>query len=272
MPDATVGPRAFRVAYDGRPYYGFQRQPDVPTVEDTLFGALSDLGVCKTAPSGYSAAGRTDAGASAIGQTVVLRAPDWLTPRAFNGELPETVKVWASADVEDDFHARHDATTRIYAYHLHAPAATTDDAAVREAATQISGKHDFHNLTPDTDGSVRELSLTVERDGDFLVIEATAGGFPRHLVRRIAGLLSTVGDSQADLEWVDRVLGPTPIDGPEGVPMAQASGLLLRTVTYPTVTFAVDERAAADARSVFASRRVVHATRERVAGDIQKGI
>jgi len=37
--------RAFRVAYDGRPFHGFQRQPDVPTVEDTVLAALRALSV-----------------------------------------------------------------------------------------------------------------------------------------------------------------------------------------------------------------------------------
>ena len=60
--------RAFRVAYDGRPYSGFQRQPDVPTVEDTLLDALRALGVFEGSdvPPGYAAAGRTDAGVSAL--------------------------------------------------------------------------------------------------------------------------------------------------------------------------------------------------------------
>ncbi|ERH00453.1 MAG: hypothetical protein J07HN6_02073 [Halonotius sp. J07HN6] len=37
--------RAFRLAYDGRPFYGFQRQPSVPTVEGALFDALRALSV-----------------------------------------------------------------------------------------------------------------------------------------------------------------------------------------------------------------------------------
>jgi len=78
--------RAYRVAYDGRPYSGFQRQPDVPTVEGTVLAALGRLGVCEldAIPEGYAAAGRTDAGVSAVAQTVAFDAPDWLAPAAFN--------------------------------------------------------------------------------------------------------------------------------------------------------------------------------------------
>jgi tRNA pseudouridine38-40 synthase len=52
---------AFRIAYDGQPYRGFQRQPDVPTVEDALLGALRDLDVLPAdadTPPGSAAAGR----------------------------------------------------------------------------------------------------------------------------------------------------------------------------------------------------------------------
>jgi len=43
--------RAFRVAYDGTGYHGFQRQPDVPTVEDTIFDALRALEVLALTPT-----------------------------------------------------------------------------------------------------------------------------------------------------------------------------------------------------------------------------
>ena len=43
--------RAFRIAYDGRPFHGFQRQPSVPTVEDRLFDALDSLDVFDRAES-----------------------------------------------------------------------------------------------------------------------------------------------------------------------------------------------------------------------------
>jgi len=53
--------RAYRVAYDGRPYHGFQRQPDVPTVEGELLGALRRLGVCDdgATPPGRAASWNT---------------------------------------------------------------------------------------------------------------------------------------------------------------------------------------------------------------------
>ena len=258
--------RAYRVAYDGRPYYGFQRQPDVPTVEDELFDALRRLNaISGNVPDGYAAAGRTDAGVSAVAQTVASDAPDWLTPAAFNSELPADVRAWASADVPSGFHATHDAIAREYVYQLYAPDA--DERSVREVVDALAGEHDFHNLTPDETGTVRTLETAVGRDEEFLVLRLRAGGFARHMVRRIAGLIDEVASGDAGLGRVERVLSDERLAGPDGVPTAPAHPLVLRDVTYD-VSFAVDAEAAASARSIFEERRIEHATNARVAGSV----
>ena len=263
--------RAFRVAYDGRPYLGFQRQPDVATVEDTLLDALRELGVIDgDLPPNYAAAGRTDAGVSALAQTVAFAAPDWLTPAALNGVLPGSVRAWASADVAADFHATHDATRRSYRYHLYAP--EIDDERAREALDRLAGEGDFHNLTTDDEGTVRQLETSATRDGDFLVLTLAAGGFARHMVRRIVSLVQAVGRGASDPERVGRVLGPAPLDGPEGVATAPATPLVLTGVTYPDVEFEPDPDAVASARDVFAERRVDGLVTARVAGELADGV
>ncbi|WP_160134975.1 tRNA pseudouridine(38-40) synthase TruA [Halococcus salsus] len=261
--------RAFRVAYDGRPYHGFQRQPTVPTVEGALFDALGDLGVLDAAadkPSGYAAAGRTDRRVSAVAQTVAFDVPDWLVPRALNSELPESVRAWAHTDVSPGFHATHDAVSRTYTYHLHAPAAEVGRA--REACSQLAGEHDFHNLTTDDRNTVRALDVRVEPDGEFLVLTVRAGGFSRNLVRRVGTLVRGVAVGAASVETIDRVLAPEPLDGPEGVGPAPAEGLILTDVEYPELDFEVDEAAAASARQVFEGKRVAAATAARAAGEV----
>ncbi|WP_436911531.1 tRNA pseudouridine(38-40) synthase TruA [Halosimplex marinum] len=276
--------RAYRVAYDGRPFHGFQRQPDVPTVEGALFDALRDLGVLDDGaekPEAYAAAGRTDAGVSARAQTVAFAAPGWLSPRAFNSELPASVRAWASADVAPDFHATHGAESRVYRYHLYAPrdgdggpdgGRALDEGRVRDALARLAGERDFHNLTPDEEGTVRDLSTNVERDGDFLVVELAAGGFARQLVRRVVGLAVEVGRGESELGKVDRVLGEEAVEGPEGVAPAPPYPLVLWDVDYPGVEFSADEDAAASAREVFGARCVEFSVRGRVAGSIRDSI
>ncbi|MFB6128040.1 MAG: tRNA pseudouridine(38-40) synthase TruA [Halolamina sp.] len=263
--------RAYRVAYDGRPFHGFQRQPAVDTVADALLDALADLDVTdgdERVPDDWAAAGRTDAGVSAVAQTVAFEAPEWLTPRAFNSALPGSVRVWASADAPAAFHATHDATRRRYRYHLHAPDADAD--AAKTAAKALSGEHDFHNLTPDETGTVRDLDVTVRAGDDggesasgvaseeFLVVDVAAGGFARQLVRRLMSVVAAVATGAAGLDRVDRVLASAPLDGPAGVAPALPEPLVLLDVAYgdSDLAFAVDERARESALAALAERRV----------------
>lgn len=246
---------AYRLAYDGRPFHGFQRQPDVPTVEDTLFGSLRELGVLgpeSDKPHGYAAAGRTDAGVSAVAQTVSFTAPDWLSPAAVNAELPPAVRVWASTPVPDGFHATHDAVRRTYRYHLYAPEAAITSA--RTAAARLSGAHDFHNLSADDEGTVRELECQVDRDDDFLLVTVTADGFPRQLVRRLVTVIHGIATDTADLDWIDRLFDTRPVDGPAGVSPAPPTPLVLCDVTYPDVSFEADSEAVAQASDAFSEK------------------
>ena len=240
--------RAYRLAYDCAGYRGFQRQPHGETVEDALFGALRDLDVAfgDGSPAGYTAAGRTDAGVSARAQTVAFEAPEWLRPRAFDAELPTDARAWAVAAVDADFHATRDAAARTYRYFLYAPDAAHDLAEA--ACRRLSGCHEFGDFTPDDDGTVRDVAVSVGRDGPFLVVVVRAGGFPRQLVRRLVSAVEAVVRGRRDPAFLDRALGPAPLEGPEGIAPAALEPLVLSDVAYPSVSFEVDEPAAAGRR------------------------
>lgn len=260
--------RAFRLAYDGSGYRGFQRQPHGETVEDELFGALRELGVGFEggSPVGYAAAGRTDAGVSARAQTVAFEPPAWLTPRALNGELPGAIRAWASADVDPGFHATHDATERGYTYFLHAPAVNDDDA--REACRRLSVEADFHNFTPDDEGTERAVSVSLRRDGPFLILDCRAGGFARQLVRRLVTVVEAVARGARDPSFITRALGSEPLSGPDGIAPAAPDPLVLFDVSYPGVAFEVDADALSSARGVFRARRRERLAAARVAGSL----
>lgn len=299
--------RAFRIAYDGRHYNGFQRQPSVPTIEDALIDALREQGALdvddegnpsqsdsrapsttsQNTPPNYAAAGRTDAGVSAIAQTIAFDAPDWLTPRALNGALPGSVRAWAVADVPEGFHATHHATRRTYHYYLFAPrvgdrsesdprdvsetpdtrslpAPSVDDERIHNALGRISGAHDFVNFTTDESGTVRDVTATATRSGPFLVVKVSAGGFPREFVRRLVTLVRAIGTGDASLSKVDRALDPEPLPGHKGIGPAPPKPLVLWDVAYEAtpdgldedVTFDVDDEARESALDVFGERYV----------------
>lgn len=260
--------RAFRVAYDGTGYRGFQRQPHGETVEDTLFDAFEtlDLPFEDGVPTRYSAAGRTDAGVSARTQTVAIEAPEWLTPRAINSELPAGIRAWAHADVDVGFHATHDAVERTYRYFLYAP--DIDERRAEKAAEKLSGRHDLHNFTPDKTGTERDLTVRLRRDGPFLLVDCIAGGFARQLVRRVVTAVEAVGTGEREPTFLDSALGDDSLDGPKGIPPAAPEPLVLLDVTYPGVRFEVDEAAAESAREVFEERRRRRLATARVAGTL----
>lgn len=248
---------AYRVAYDGRAYRGFQRQPHGETIEDELFRGLDRLGVDfdDGAPAGYSAAGRTDAGVSARAQTIAFEAPEWLTPRAFDSELPGDVRAWARADVPANFDATLDATRRVYRYVLVAPDDEVDDALATTACRRLSGTHDVHNLTPDDDRTDRKLSVSCRREGEPLVIDCRSGGFSRQLVRRIVSVVESVATESREPAFLDRILSAERLSGPDGVSPAPPEPLVLFSVTYPDVEFHPDEVALEGTREFFEARR-----------------
>ncbi len=267
--------RAFRIAYDGTPYHGFQRQPDVPTVEDAIFEALAALEVFDPAtedrPAGYAAAGRTDAGVSALAQTIGLEAPRWLTPRALNAELPASVRAWAAADAPSDFHATHHATERRYTYHLYAPKERVDNDRLAGALEALSGTHDFHNLTPDDHNTERTLSIEIDRDGAYLVCTVSAGGFARELVRRLVSLIEAVATGAVDPTRIDRALSSEPLPGHKGIAPAPPEPLVLTRVSYD-LRFERDAMAATSTRHIFQTRTLEATTRARVTGLIRDGV
>src|SRR5687767_13900566 len=108
------------VAYDGADYFGWQAQAEQPTIQSIMNGALEKL---EGRPVTTHGAGRTDAGAYAEGQVVSFRlSREWGgrdLRRAINGNLPPDIRVIDARAVDEEFHARFDAKSKIYRYQIH---------------------------------------------------------------------------------------------------------------------------------------------------------
>jgi tRNA pseudouridine38-40 synthase len=243
------------VAYDGRPYCGWQRQAgDTPSVQGAIEAALAQV---TGQPVTVLAAGRTDTGVHATGQVIAFDAAWRHTPdafqRALNANLPGDIALQALERATAGFHPRYDARSRMYLYSLYAAPVRQpwlelrawqvpvdlDGAAMQAAAALLVGRHDFaaFGRPPQGDNSVREvlrsewIETRDEVSGTRLMryrIEANA--FLFRMVRRIVGALVRVGAGHLALTDIAQALAAAECSWP--VLLAPAHGLCLIAVTY----------------------------------------
>jgi len=179
---------ALKIAYDGRSFFGLQRQPDRRTVEGECLTALRMAKILRDpVESFFRSASRTDRGVSAVGNVIAfdsnLRSE--AVVGAFNDKAEE-VWAWACAEVPDAFHPRH-AVERWYRYHLYEPLRLD---ALRKAGSLFAGTHDFRSFTSDPPTSPLTINrMDVARDRDATLIDVRAPRFRRGMVRRIVGAM-----------------------------------------------------------------------------------
>lgn len=244
--------------YLGTAYAGFQRQPGKVTVQGVLEGAVERVTGEQTAVIG---AGRTDAGAHALGQVIAFSTSSDLPPErlraALNAHLPADIRVISARDTPAAFHPRYDALSRRYRYLIwnREPASPfwtgraalvrhpLDESRMHQAAQDLVGERDFSAFVASTaKGSrVRTMySAGVRRDGDLVTVELEANGFMRQMVRSIVGTLILVGTGKLQPDELSAILWSH--DRSIAGTSAPAHGLYLVDVRYPAALSAAPTR------------------------------
>ncbi|WP_297799264.1 tRNA pseudouridine(38-40) synthase TruA [uncultured Brevundimonas sp.] len=242
----------FTVEYDGSAYNGFQAQKDQPTVQGALEAAIKAF-------SGQdvriAAAGRTDTGVHATGQTChVDLDKDWPARTVMNAMnahmLDERVSVLDCVPVSDEWHARFTANGRKYLYRiLNRPGRPAidqgrvwhvkkplDAEAMHAAAQYLLGQHDFTTFRDaqcQAQSPIKTMDVArVTRVGNEVHLVFEARSFLHRQVRSMTGSLAEVGlgrwtpeDFKAALDAADRT---------RCGPVAPSDGLYLTGVTYDT--------------------------------------
>ena len=213
------------IEYDGMPYYGWQRQEGLPSVQSAMEGALRQF---TQEVVTVFAAGRTDSGVHALGQVVHIDLNKAWNPEkiieAMNGILrlnDHPICVLDALEVGPDFDARFSATQRYYQYRIInriAPLTVAHERAwwvrfpldvekMQDAAQFFLGKHDFSTFRS-TDCQAKSPIRTIESfqvyvdrsaplmQGTAIHFDVSARAFLHSQVRSMVGSLKMIGDGK----------------------------------------------------------------------------
>ncbi len=239
------------VEYDGLGFSGWQRQPDAVTVQGTIEEAIKNF---SDEIVTLHCAGRTDAGVHSLAQVAHfdLNKPTNgdVIRDALNFYLRLTKAVILHAEqVDENFHARFDASERRYfyrvinrrpptplqadrAWHVIKP---LDINAMQKCADILVGTYDFSTFRAgncQAKSPIRTLDkFIITRNGEEVIFSITARSFLYHQVRNMVGTLSLIGTGNWDFDMFQSAFKAA--DRTKGGPTAPAYGLYFQSVTYP---------------------------------------
>ena len=253
--DLNEGPKRrirLTVAYEGTDYLGWQYQPNGPTVQGSLEGALSEV---LSESIRVTGAGRTDAGVHALGQVAHFdtdsRLGSEVIERALNARLPRDIRVREVKETGSDFHARYSASAKFYRYRL-ADNRLPESVLLRrtnwvrstefdrpellqECAALLAGEHDFFTFSKSETHRRHHLCEVFRADWVVeqgkLAFGIEANRFLRRMVRMLVGAMLAVAEERTGLEDFRRGI-EVPGRLPQAVP-APSAGLTLVRVEYP---------------------------------------
>ncbi|MEW9079381.1 tRNA pseudouridine(38-40) synthase TruA [Terrisporobacter glycolicus] len=238
------------VQYDGSNFKGFQRLKDN---DNTVQGKIEDV-LCKLTNENVEiiGSGRTDMGVHAMGQVVNFKTDcnDSVEKiqKYLYKYLPESIVIKSIEEVEDRFHSRYNAKSKVYLYKIdnnkfHNPFFRKYSAHIskklnldlmKEASTYLIGEHDFSSFASSKSkkkSHVRNIeSIDIVEKDNMIEIYVKGDGFLYNMVRIIVGTLIDAGlnklnatDIKEILEAKDRKVAPE---------TAPAKGLYLFKVQY----------------------------------------
>jgi len=240
----------FEIAYNGKDFFGWQRQPSDVTVQEVIELALSRI--YSNSPIEIVGCGRTDAGVHAshyffhadLEEHLLLNDLEQLRFK-LNRMLPASIALFSIFPCEQ--HARFDAKSRTYRYfitlekdpfktdsHLYLPMKPNFEL-MNDAASHFLGTQDFTSLSKlHTDVKTNICSVTKalwEKESEYTwYFEITADRFLRNMVRSTVGTLLEVGYGKLAPKEIQTVLAAK--DRSAAATSVPAHGLFLYRIEY----------------------------------------
>lgn len=245
------------IAYDGRPYGGWQSQPNADTIQDRIESAIQEVAKQKIRITG---SGRTDAGVHATAQIATFDVPEEISMNPFNWvpalntKLPPSIRIMSCEEVPADFHARFSAKEKCYEYTLclapvlpplqaglawHLPR-QLDPISLEQAMNHLCGNHDFRafaanrgNETEETNYHRTIHAAKVLTTDNGYILRFQGDGFLYKMVRLLVGAVTQVAQGRLRMDDFESLLNQAP-NLPYGKSpyCAPPDGLSLKKVIY----------------------------------------
>lgn len=253
------------LAYDGADFHGWQHQPNLRTVQDTLERALRRTVRHQVVVIGCS---RTDSGVHAKGYVAnfFTTSPtrDYAIFRSIGARLPKDMTLLHLAEVPLTFHATKSAISKLYRYRIHNVSnrpceqltqryvyhfwQPLDMERMQAAADAWVGTHDFTSFASagnDRQTNVRTIRrIEFHREGPEIRMDIEGEGFLYKQVRNMMGTLVEIGRGHWGVERAKEILDAR--DRSRAGTTAPARGLCLQWVRYdiPSLPPPTEEMAA----------------------------
>ena len=238
------------VEYDGHGFLGFQIQLQEPTIQSCLEKAFSKVANHSVR---LTCSGRTDTGVSATAQVIHFDTESQRTEYQWimgvNTNLPKGISLLWIKEVDEDFHARFSAMQRSYQYVIFnrwiRPAIgrhslswemlPLNEKKMHKAAQYLVGKHDFNAFRSSACQSKTPIktinNISVNREGNKVIMDVAASGFLHHMIRNIIGTLLPIGRGEKPIISMLEILESK--DRTKAGVTASPNGLSFNIVKYP---------------------------------------
>jgi tRNA pseudouridine38-40 synthase len=186
-----------RAYYDGIRYHGYQRQPNVTTIEGSIITMLKKTKhIQNVRKSNFKSASRTDKFVSAIGNTFAFDSEKEIILEQINAKGPndKSIICWAYTEVEEGFSPKF-SNWKKYWYLL--PSEFVEKTVnlkvndLKKFSAIFIGKHDFKLFCKrDHRSTIREIEeLNIFERNSTIIFEFVAQSFLWEQVRRIVSYL-----------------------------------------------------------------------------------
>lgn len=249
---------ALKIGYIGTNFHGFQRQPDLRTVEEELIYHLRKLNyIDDLKKSRFRIAGRTDAGVHSLGNVISFQSEKDVRINEINNSLPDDIQILASAPVRYAFKPRY-AQMRQYRYVLFQD---LDIDKLKQCAEVFKGTHNFTNFTKrfqkTTTRTIEDIKITKADLTDYhkkefpnlhdtlspIFVDIYGESFLWNMVRKMMRVFVDVATDKMSLDEVEKLLNPAKGEPRANIKVMEADYLILMDIQYDGIKFRYDDYA-----------------------------